>query len=43
MSVKHLHQSSHFSLGFMGDPTGQLKAAANSGLLETKPTGLHEA
>ena len=39
--VYHYPHKTHLVAGFMGEPTGQLKAVANSALLETLPLTLH--
>ena len=31
------HQTLHFFSGFMGEPSGQLQSAANSGMLDSGP------
>ena len=35
------HQTEHFFSEFIGEPTGQLKSLANSGLLDSGPTTLN--
>ena len=39
--VCHYPHKTHLVAGFMGEPTGQLKAVANSALLDTLPLTLH--
>ena len=36
----HYPHKTHLVAGFMGEPTGQLKAVANSALLDTLPLTL---
>jgi hypothetical protein len=35
------HQTSHFLVGFIGEPGGQLQSAANSAMLENGPFTLN--
>ena len=35
--VKQIHQSKHFSIGFIVDPRGQLKASENAGKFAKDP------